>query len=1190
MKIQRKQWLYFILTATNQSITWDRLAQKPVLNSSIDPRFLNDNPSGWQDIEISAATNQKYFSLNRQFATSLKFIGDGANVLRYYCYNGRGYDNDLYVLILQWNEVTGNNDVAYKGKLDFTSFSDDIESGVSMDTKEGGVLEYLNSNDGIEEQILCDETNPAAFKIKFDGITLADSYIYANYEGEVAAVNYYLMPLFFQKNEGDSVGVLKGESIPLDIVPAGASVPTSKAYFEDSENYLFKSVYPLTGVRIKGVFKYKTTEWNTFLVTQENYGQLLFIATDKHYTFSNSFPDNQFYPLNFTLGDPTPVVPFAPPNQFGEIPFDITLDLEANEKVFLVMDMRENIDGSATTNGTNTIIPQLDGNLSISFNTITPPSLAYAITWYDWYKQMVLKISDNKYTGESDFLKSRPDLCVTCGDALRNSDRTIVKNYFIASSFQDGFKSMSAKLDLALDIINGVLYIEPKTTIYNYVSPKIFELGEISDVFIEVATELLINDILCGFPDQQYDERNGKYEFNSQQEWKAPVTLPAQKPLDIKSVWRGDAFGIEFIRANFTKLDTTDNVGDKQAFMVQVRVEEVANVAEVIAVKFAESLVVSGDVVYDQVNNLGGAEAYIIPDISKSEFTYIYAQSYTVQILANLYGNISGSGDAVFELRLNGVAILSRTVNAAEVFFRVDFSIPQNLVQNDVITLNVNVGSTSIDFTSGGITFEISGVTIVPEYILWRDNYDSISGVLDNTVFNVNFSPHRDILAHSAYLSGLLNQMALDSLILTSSAKNVELSTTLNGVTITEKDPIPINTLFPALFLPYYCKFKCKPQHTFLKTIVAINGGYIHATYNGSDLYLLPIGEMSAKPAINQVQEWRLLLAPNNILSNLLKLSQAGLYLNYMDNLIFISDLNPVHFVKYDFIPYAKYHHLDMYDEWVKNRNDRYGTNPNYIQRWQVGDEIKFQFITANIGQLQLDVKDCDGNTIETVVTSQVVDAAVQNPYMLQQATITGLSVGLYYIILSYGGTVLAISEAQKFSTVEKAYLFEYSSTYNVLYGYFSNWKPYLRCDAMLMQWQPESDFENYEDDPGDVELINARTSRFRNLILGTNDGIGGSGLPDFMMNKMNLLTTLNYWKVEGEHYTRSTDSKIEPTQRNGNPFDFYTVKVQKAISEKGLSLSGFIPATQTGIISYTFDATGFGMQEGIIIAQIQDE
>jgi hypothetical protein len=82
MKIQRKQWLYFILTSTNQSITWDRLAQKPVLNSSIDPRFLNDNPAGWQDIEISAATNQKYFSLNRQFATSLKFIGDGANVLR----------------------------------------------------------------------------------------------------------------------------------------------------------------------------------------------------------------------------------------------------------------------------------------------------------------------------------------------------------------------------------------------------------------------------------------------------------------------------------------------------------------------------------------------------------------------------------------------------------------------------------------------------------------------------------------------------------------------------------------------------------------------------------------------------------------------------------------------------------------------------------------------------------------------------------------------------------------------------------------------------------------------------------------------------------------------------------------------------------------------------------------------------
>lgn len=1164
IKTKRKTWVYFILNAANQSIIWDSFSQKPVINSPAAPVFIPQNPAGWYDIEISAATNLKYFSLNRQFITNLKFVNDAANILRWFNYNVRGYDNDLYILIQQWNRSTDVYETAYKGKLDYTIIKDLVESGVTISTKEGGILEYLNSNDGIAYEILCDENNAAIQYVNFPfGINLQDTYNYTFVEADLDGAPA-VIPFAFLNNEGDSVGVVYGNPI---YEPIAGDIGD---YFIGSTNYIVSNS---TGAA--KTFHFAGTLMLNGINTDGNTGQYKLFTQIANDTAMVSL-NNDFITILFPAGATS-------------VPFEFDITLQVGEKLFI---SHQNIFTSPGISGG--LISYLTSPLKITFVSATAPSKAFCLTWYEWYKQMIVKLSDGKYTGESVYLKSRPDLVVTCGDALRNTDRTIVPDYNIASTFSDGFKSMSSILDLALNIIDGVLYIEPKTIIYAAdpaTQPKIFELGEISDVVIEPATDLLINDIECGFPDQDYDQRNGKYEFNSEQEWKAPVTLTTQNKFDIRSVWRGDAFGIEFIRGNLTKLDTTDNAGDKEPFMIQVRSLNLPNLIEATVIKGAETFVPSGLISYGNINFFGGGENFIAADGTLQNFTYIKLQPHTVQINANIYGNISGTGTATFDLQINGISIAQRIVNATEHFFKIDFAASEAMNQNDIINiLLTHDAGVSIDINSAGIDLLVIGANAIQTFDVWRDIYSEISGVLDATVYNVNFSPHRQLLNHAAYLSGLLNQMQMDSLKLTSSAKNVELSTTLNGVTITEKEDIVVNSLLPALFLPYYITFKFRPQYTFSKIITQISGGYIHATLNGNELFMIPFGEMQAKPANVEVQEWKLLLAPNNILTNLLKLSQAGLFLDYMDNLIFISDLNPVHFVKYDYEPDAKYHHLDLYDEWVRKRNERFAVNPNYIQRWQLGDNIELQFITANLGALQIDVKDCNGNTVETIVTSQITDAAVQPPYILQQASITGLPVGNYYIVLSYAGIILAISEMQKVSEIEKAYLYEYFSTYNVLYGYFSNWRPKLRCDSMLMQWQPISDFENYEDDPWDEELINARANKFRQLILGTNDGIGGSGLPDFMMIKMNHILLLNQWYVEGEHYVRQAESKLEPTQRSGNPFDFYTVPVMKAKNEFGLSISGVGETTVNGIISYTFDATGFGMQAGILTLEIEDE
>lgn len=1148
MKIPRKTWLYFIVNADNQTITWDALAQMPVVHGVPQPTFIPQNPMGWQDIEISAGTNLKYFSLNRQFATNLKFVNDGANILRWYQYNGRGYDNDLYVNIQQWNRNTGVYELAYKGKLDFITFKDEVKVGVTFDTKEGGVIEFLNANDGIEYEIVCDESNPAAIKVIYDGINLKERFNYSFVEADLDG-SPSVIPLAFINNEGDHTGILYGSPV-YENIPGALD-----DYFKSSNNYVVTNFEgtPKT-FHIEGILKINEIDTDGDDGIYRLYTQ---IASTQEFII----PNNNFISIPFPAGG-------------SETPFSFDVTLEAGEKLFIY---HQNIFTSPGLSGG--IVKYGASDFTISFISRKPQTTGYALTWYDYYKQIVEKMTDGKYTGDSAVLASRLDLVVTCGDALRNTDRAIVPNYKIAGNFSDMFKSMSSILDLALNIVDGVLYIEPKTVVYASdpaTEPQIFDLGEIADISIETARDLLINNILCGFPDQDYEERNGKYEFNSEQSWKAPVTLAATQNLDIRSVIRGDCFGIEFIRASFTKLDTTDNSGDKHPFMVQISL--VDNPLGFFQAG-AEAGFHASEYTVEFISTSTDLDSITL--VSNTNVTYIGQQNNIFDVLASLY--LTGT-DLQVSLLLNSNVMADTFIPVGSGTLVALLAPNVILKQGDIITLHISGDATVEDGTNVVITETIN------EFNLYRDFYDAISGVFDTTVYNVNFSPKRQILAHAAYLSGLLNQMASDSLKLTSSTKNVELSTTLGGVTISEKADVEISSLLPALFLPYYCLFKCRPQYAFAKTITTINGGYILGANENNQIFLLAFGEMSAKPAMNEVQEWKLLLAPTNNLSNLLRLSQQGLILEIMGNLLFISDLNPVHFIKYDYEPSASYHHLDMYDEWVRKRNERYDTQPNYIQPWQLGDEIKLQFITAYLGAFQLDVKDCEGNTVLTELTAAVADPAVPAPYMLQQVTLTGFPVGKYYIVMSYFGTVVAISEMQQMNEVELAYAYDYYSTHNVLYGYFTNWRPRIRCDSMFMQWQPDSDFENYEDDPGDIELIHANSKRNRQLILGTNDGIGGSGIPDFMMNKMNSILLLNQCNIEGEHYTRTTDSKMEPVQRPGNPFDFYTVQIQKAINEKGLSFTGIPTETENGIISYTFDATGFGMQEGILIAEIDDE
>jgi hypothetical protein len=240
-------------------------------------------------------------------------------------------------------------------------------------------------------------------------------------------------------------------------------------------------------------------------------------------------------------------------------------------------------------------------------------------------------------------------------DALRNTDKTSantpIKNYIISASFSDAFQSgkFGCIYDLGIKVIDDVIWIEPKTDLYND-DTQIFDLGEINELKISTAEEYLINTINVGYPDQRYDQRNGKFEFNSTQQYLLPVTA-VNKALDLTSKFRADSFGIEFIRG-LANSDTTDNLGDKTPFLCIVDENGSISTFDLDAVKTRKQAFLMARFSFDTITNNGGSEAYLSVNSAKTDFTYIFTSTLSFSIQATVYGNISGSGTGTFNLKV----------------------------------------------------------------------------------------------------------------------------------------------------------------------------------------------------------------------------------------------------------------------------------------------------------------------------------------------------------------------------------------------------------------------------------------------------------------------------------------------------------------------------------------------------------
>lgn len=276
---------------------------------------------------------------------------------------------------------------------------------------------------------------------------------------------------------------------------------------------------------------------------------------------------------------------------------------------------------------------------------------------------------------------------------------------------------------------------------------------------------------------------------------------------------------------------------------------------------------------------------------------------------------------------------------------------------------------------------------------------------------------------------------------------------------------------------------------------------------------------------------------------------------------LYIPILNPLQFV--DVVPtqdtdlYATRHIDDfLFEEQIYDFQNKIP----FLQQWVAGDIIKLQF-ESDYAPINLDMTDQYGRIItgKSASATQVrANKYLPGMYVYEASlSLMGLGVGPYRYLLTPANTLEKQQKSEWFtilpSPTRTLLLTYYADSFQGDVLFETGIQFSFRVPGYIEYDSPGNKIVVYENQTLNQTVVSGR--RFRNIILHIGDG---SGVPPWMMDKINASLTCNNWLL---------DSK---------PFAVVDGKVTK-IGDPDMQLAGFTASLREGLNRSSKIITGAG-------------
>lgn len=537
-----KDFIYFLFDENNNS--YYAYGDTVLVTASLKP--LEFTPDGWTKIQLQNNRNGTYFALDRSFSVPLDCVKDSAQILKY-IYTNFGVEAKVSMAIAEQKlffDATHYGfyyTLLYKGEIDLANYKHD-GTKVTVNIMEGGMVKLIKAYENTKYEIPVDV--PDAVDILMDGIDLKQSATYL--------VNNGNLP----NDRGWHIIAL--ESLNTEAINALGATSQERVYTTPSISNLWNSGQRFLTSGASTVTVTLNWDFKVFVKLSAGIGAIFgtsiilrcdVLESDTVRYFIPGIPDGARID---SKGGGDPLLLY---NRTHNFKGSITFTAPANARFVLFMSANQHVDFTEWTYDN-------DGDFSVSYTYTHHSTTIKALRPLYVFQQLINKISDGAFIPQSTFLDSIKDVVMTCGDADRSIPGAVIK-----TSLRDFFQSYNSDFGIAMGMIGNTLRIEEKAYWVQYTD--IIDLGEVRKLKHTPATDLIVNNIKNGSPSQDYNDVNGKQEFNTTQERSAPITRIA-KELNLISIYRKDCYGIEFTRLNLDGKTTTDNESDNDVFMIHI--------------------------------------------------------------------------------------------------------------------------------------------------------------------------------------------------------------------------------------------------------------------------------------------------------------------------------------------------------------------------------------------------------------------------------------------------------------------------------------------------------------------------------------------------------------------------------------------------------------------------------------------
>lgn len=298
-----------------------------------------------------------------------------------------------------------------------------------------------------------------------------------------------------------------------------------------------------------------------------------------------------------------------------------------------------------------------------------------------------------------------------------------------------------------------------------------------------------------------------------------------------------------------------------------------------------------------------------------------------------------------------------------------------------------------------------------------------------------------------------------------------------------------------------------------------------------------------------------------------------------MTSFLNIPFLNPIKFVPNTASPEI---HFDS--SWMTERIKSFERKVNYYQKWQVGDESIIQ-VESTIMPDDLKIYSCNSTVAASfpfVLTASGDELGVNIYEAVVNLDLLDVNKTYYaYIRANFMSvTFEAISEPIRLQTLwPGTLLFNYKHSVNVQgVAFTTGVEFYFRCEAGIMDFQPEYEGADYIDQIHNVEVLTGTPYRAYKLYIADEKGVA-----PWVLDLLNRIFNCDYVNIrkevteQGLEYTKNTGAKWEVNRVKGYPLFGGSLEIVESKNKSGLQFmtdDEFEPAM---VFAYDIDTNFFG-------------